>query len=561
MRYSKLFGKTVKEVSGEVKLISHRLLYQAGFIRESTAGRYYFLPLGMRVQDKITAIVEEEMNRAGAQKLITPVLHPLELWEETNRTNSVGFELMTIKDQRGAQFALGGTAEEMMVDLARKFTVSYKDLPFNIYQFSQKFRDEKRARGGLLRVREFLMKDAYSFHTDEADFKKEYQSMWETYQRIFERVGLKTVVIESDNGYIGGDYCHEFVVESDAGESRYLIAEDRSYAAHEEVAVFRREPMNPDEEELPMKVQDAPRGPTIADGVKLYGQPAWRQIKTVVFVADGKEKVLVSLRGDLDVNEIKLKHVLKCIDLRPATAEEIAELGSAVGFVSPLKLTLKKVGDPSLTTVKNFYTGADAPQKDTLNVNYGRDFTVDILADIALPPPGCLSEDGKKLIEGKGIEVGNIFQLGTHYSTRMAKAVFADKDGQGKPYYMGCYGIGIGRTLGTIVEAHHDDKGMLWPKSVAPFQVHLLSLGDVAAEADKLYDELTAAGFEVLYDDRDERAGVKLNDADLIGIPLRLVLSERTLKEKSVEWKARAEKEAKVVKRGEVIAAARAFYA
>ena len=254
MRTSKLFGKTVKEVSNDVKLASHKLLYQGGFIRESTAGRYYFLPLGMRVQDKIVKVIETEMDRAGAQKMMTPVLHPLELWEETNRTNSVGFELMTIADRRGAQFALGGTAEEMMVDVVRKFNVSYKDLPFNIYQFSQKFRDEMRARGGLLRVREFLMKDAYSFHATEDDFKREYESMWQTYSRIFSLLGLEAIPIEADNGYIGGEYCHEFVVVSDVGESRFLMTEDRSYAAHEEVAVFKRERMNPDEVELPMVV-------------------------------------------------------------------------------------------------------------------------------------------------------------------------------------------------------------------------------------------------------------------------------------------------------------------
>jgi len=559
MKYSKLFGKTVKEVSNEIKLVSHKLLYQGGFIRESVAGRYFFLPLGIRVQDKIMRIIEEEMDKAGAQKMITPVLHPIELWQETNRAESVGFELMTITDQRGAKFALGGTAEEMMVDVVRKFNMSYRDLPFNIYQFSQKFRDELRARGGLLRVREFLMKDAYSFHANEKDFKKEYKSMWETYTTIFERLGLKTVVIESDNGYIGGDYCHEFVVESEAGESRFLMAEDRSYAAHEEVAVFKREEMNPDEKELPIEVKDAPRGNTIQEGVKLYGQPAWKQIKTVVFVTDKNEKVLVSLRGDLDINEVKLQHVLKCNKFRQATAEEIKELGSVVGFVSPLKLKLRKIGDISLKTVKNFYTGADEFHKDTLNVNYGRDFMVDTMADIALPPSGCVSVDGKKLIEGKGIEVGNIFQLGTHYSTKMSKAVFADQDGKEKPFYMGCYGIGVGRTMGTIVEIFNDEKGIIWPKAIAPYQVHIVSIGDVSKQAEKLYKKWLRK-FEVLYDDRDERAGVKLNDADLIGIPLRIVISSRTLEKGCVEWKERDKKDATEVKIEDVVKLVKKYY-
>jgi len=554
--YSKLFGKTIKDVSSEINLISHKFLLQAGFIRESVAGRYFFLPLGLRVRDKIVAIVEEEMNKAGAQKMITPILHPLELWEETNRASSVGFELMTIQDQRGGKFALGGTAEEMVVDLVRKFNISYKDLPFNIYQFSQKFRDEKRARGGLLRVREFLMKDAYSFHANKEDFKIEYDKMAETYSNIFKRLDLETVKIESDNGYIGGDYCHEFVVESEVGESRYLQEESGSYAAHEEVAVFKREDMNKEEELLEIEIKDAPRGPSIDDGVRLYDKPAWRQIKTVVYVVDKDEKILVSIRGDLNINEIKLKKVLSCSDLRPATEEEIEALGTKVGFISPLKLNIKKIGDISLKTVRNFYTGADEFQKDTLNVNYGRDFEVNEMCDIALPPKDCETENANKLIESKGIEVGNIFQLGIHYSEKMSKAVFTDKDGKDKPYYMGCYGIGIGRTLATIVEKHNDEDGIVWPKSVAPFLVYLLNIGDqeeVLTATKNLYEELVKAGIEVLYDDRDERAGKKFKDADLIGLPLRIVMSKRTLEEGVVEWKERSKSDSEKIKVNEVL--------
>lgn len=567
MFYSNFFGKTVKDISGEMKLASHRLLVQGGFIRESVAGRYYFLPLGMRVQDKIVKIIEEEMDCAGAQKMITPVLHPLELWEESNRTSSVGFELMTIKDQRGARFALGGTAEEMMVDVVRKFNISYKDLPFNIYQFSQKFRDELRARGGLLRVREFLMKDAYSFHENEEDFAREYQSMWKTYERIFERMGLKVVVIESDNGYIGGDYCHEFVVVSDAGESRFLMTEDGSYAAHEEVAVFKREEMNPGEKPKKMEVAEAKRGSTILDGVKLYGEPAWRQIKSLVYMIPGKkgeEPVMVCLRGDLDVNEVKLKKVLNVAAIRPAHSAEIKALGSCVGFVSPLKLKIRKIGDPSLKTVVNFYTGADEFHKDTLNVNYGRDFECDVLADIAVPPQECVTPDGKKLIEGRGIEVGNIFQLGTHYTTKMARAVFTTREGKSAPYYMGCYGIGVGRTLATIVEVMNDEKGIMWPKNVAPYQVHLVHLGreeTTREKAEALYESLVGAGYEVLWDDREAGAGEKLNNADLIGIPVRLLVSAKSLEKGGVEWKERAAAESRIVEKGDVVASLKKFYA
>lgn len=555
MRQSKLFGKTLKSMPADLTAQSHKLLVKAGFIAESVAGRYYFLPLGMRVKDKIIKIIEEEMDNAGAQKMITPILHPLELWEETNRTNSVGFELMKVKDRRDAEFALGGTAEEMMVDLVRKYNISYKDLPFNIYQFSQKFRDELRARGGLLRVREFLMKDAYSFHDGEADFKKEYEKMGKVYSRIFERMGLKTSAVESDNGYIGGEYCHEFVVESEIGESKFLVTEDGTYAAHEEVAKFKRNEKNLDEKELPMKVKDAYRGATINDGVKLYNQPAWRQIKTLVYKANG-EFVLVSVRGDLDINETKLGHVLGCVNPEMATEEEIKDLGSCMGFVSPLKLKLKKMGDTSLTTVKNFYTGADEYQKDTLNVNYGRDFTVDILADIAMAKDGYLTEDGVFILhEKKGIEVGNIFQLGEHYSSKM-NAKFTDKDGREKFYYMGCYGIGIGRTMATIVEMFNDEKGIIWPASVAPYHVHLIKIGkseDVLKKADELYAELTGKSIEVLYDDRDVSAGIKFADSDLIGIPLRVVISEKTLAKDRVEIKKRGEDKAEMVEIKELI--------
>ncbi len=564
MKYSKLFGKTVKEVSKDATLASHKLLHQAGFIRESVAGRYYFLPLGLRVRDKMVAIVEEEMNKAGAQKMITPVLHPMELWDETNRSNSVGFELMSIKDQRGAQFALGGTAEEMMVDVVRKFNISYKDLPFNIYQFSQKFRDELRARGGLLRVREFLMKDAYSFHVDEADFANEYKKMGEVYTNIFNRLGLDTVVIESDNGYIGGDYCHEYVVESEIGESRYLISEDKKYAAHEEVVQFKREEKNIEEALKEVEIVKVERGTSITEGCRVHKNEAWQHLKSVLYYTDENKPVLAVIRGDLDINEAKLKHVLGCHTLRMATEEEIQSLGTVVGYVSPLKIEVKKVGDISLKTARNYCTGADVFGSDTINVNYERDFTVDTLADIAAPPEKAKAKDGQVLKEGKGIEVGNIFQLGTHYTTLMKEADFMDQDGKTKPFYMGCYGIGIGRTLATVVEKHHDDKGMIWPKTIAPYQVHLIGLGkdDVVNEAcEKLYSALMTQGIEVLYDDRKKQAGAKLADADLIGLPLRILISNRTLEEKAVEWKERNKKEAEKVELEGLVDKVKKYYA
>lgn len=547
MKQSQLFTKTQKDAPKDAKAASHRLLIQAGFIRESAAGRYYFLPLGMRVREKISKIIEDEMNKSGAIKMITPVLHPIELWKETNRTESVGFELMTIKDQRGSEFALGGTAEEMIIDLVRKFSISYKDLPFNIYQFSQKFRDEKRARGGLLRVREFLMKDAYSFHADEKSFKKEYKNMWDSYTRIFEKMGLKTIVVDSDNGYIGGDYCHEFIVESDEGESTFLTVNDGSYAAHEDVAKFEKENKNINENLKKMIKISAKRGTTMEDGVKFHKLPLWQQIKDVLFVDDKNRFILAILRGDLMVNETKLLHLVKANNLRHATNNEIRALKSEPGFISPVGIdkSVIVVADDSLRTIKNAYGGANQKNKDLLNVNIERDYKPQIEGDIAMAQDGFLSKSGKILQEGKGIEVGNIFQLGYHYSKKM-NAKFTDKDGKEKYYYMGCYGIGVDRTMATVVETYHDDKGIIWPESVAPFRAHLISLGK-NEEAEKIYDLLQKNNIEVLFDDREATAGQKFADADLLGIPYRIVVSEKSLQAGGIEIKKRNEKKSEIL--------------
>ena len=326
MKQSKLFTKTIKTVSSDIKSASHKFLYQAGFIKESVAGRYYFLPLGMRVRDKIVKIVEEEMDRAGALKIIAPVLHPLELWKETNRTASAGFELMTLEDRRGSGFALGGTAEEMMVDLVRKMNISYRDLPFNIYQFSQKFRDELRARGGLLRAREFLMKDGYSFHANEKDFESEYKNMRKAYERIFKKLGTPAAIVEADNGYFGGDYCHEFVVESEVGESDYFVSEDGKYVAHEDVAKFKREEINTDEEEKEMEIIEQPEWvKTTEDSMKHYKLPASRFLKNVVYKNRNTEEVIIAtIRGDLETNKPKLEQAIEMVgELEDATAEDL----------------------------------------------------------------------------------------------------------------------------------------------------------------------------------------------------------------------------------------------
>lgn len=543
MRYSKLFPKTIKQTPQDATLISHQLLYRAGFIRESTAGRYYLLPLGLRVHQKIQQIIKKQMDASGAQEMVTPVLHPLSLWAETNRNSSVGFELMKIKDRNDGEFVLGGTAEEMFVDLIRKFQISYRDLPVNLYQFSTKFRDEMRARGGLLRVREFMMKDGYSFHIDEADFKKEYQNMWQTYLQIFKQLDLDSVVVESDNGYIGGEYCHEFVVVTDAGESKFFVNEDRSYAAHEDVAKFIVDEKNLDEPEKALEEVDAKRGKTMEDGVQYHKLPLWQQIKDVMYVDDKGRFILAVIRGDYDVNEIKLAHVINAYSLRAATEDEIRNLlHSEPGFISPvgIKDNLEKdvellvIADETLKTIKNAYGGSNKQFKDLMNINLGRDYQPDQIADIALAREGDKAPDGKGVLkQEKGVEVGNIFQLGYHYSSKMSGANYINQNGQESPYYMGCYGIGIGRTLATIVEIHHDDKGIIWPESVAPYQLHLVGLDlnneQISAKAEECYQHLTAQGIEVLFDDRlDVSAGAKFADADLIGIPHRVVVSARS---------------------------------
>ncbi len=567
MKVSKLFGRTSKTEGLDYKIPSHRLLTQAGYIRESTAGRYYLLPLGIALHQKIEAVVRKHMNAAGAQEVIMPVLHPLELWQETNRTTTTGFELMKITDRRGADFALGGTAEEMAVDLVRKFNISYKDLPFNIYQFSMKFRDEMRARGGLLRVREFVMKDAYSFSTEE-QFKEIYQKMWDAYKAIFEELGLKVDVVAADNGYIGGEYCHEFVVESPQGESRYFIDETSGYAAHEDVATFKVDDKNLDEEMRDMQEVDAERGPTMEDGERLHNMPLWQQIKDVLYFDEAtKRYILAVIRGDYDVNETKLMQAAGAWDIRPATSEEICEdLHSEPGFISPINMVRKGtksgyevvvVGDASLRTVRNMYGGANKKHRDLLNINIDRDYRLDIEADIALAQPGFISPEGGPLVEKRGIEVGNIFQLGYHYSNLMAGADYTDASGQRQKYYMGCYGIGIGRTMAAIAETHHDDRGIVWPANIAPYTVYLASIGEseqVVRAADDLYQGLTGAGILVLYDDRTEaRAGEKFADADLLGIPYRVVVSEKTLASQQFEIKKRGESDVKMLSRDDLI--------
>lgn len=559
MRYSKVFGKTSKTEGLDYKIDSHRLLTQAGFIRESTAGRYYLLPLGQKVHDKITEIVRKHMDKYGAQEVTMPVLHPIELWKETNRTSTTGFELMKIEDRREAEFALGGTAEEMAVDLVRKFNISYKDLPFNIYQFSMKFRDELRARGGLLRVREFVMKDAYSFSTEE-QFKEIYENMGQAYFDIFKEIGLKTEKVASDNGYIGGEYCHEFICNSEAGESRYFATEDNSYAAHEDIARFVK---HQEESYEPMKPLEEVEGKGIIgveELAKFLKIPVEKTTKTILFETETGQVVAAAVNGLYDVNETKLKHIVGCAELRLASEQTVKKItGAEVGYAGFLNLPkqVKIILDDSLMGRINFECGANKTDYHSINVNFGRDFPEpDKFYDIAMARPGDLAVGTKKkLVEKRGIEVGNIFQLGYHYTDLMKGGEYTDENGKRKKYYMGCYGIGIGRSMAAVVEKYHDKNGIIWPENIAPYKVYLAVLGtdkNAREEAEKLYQKLQEADIEVLFDDRDVRPGEKFADADLIGIPHRVVISEKSLSAGGIEYKKRNSDKIEIIKTDEL---------
>ena len=559
MKYSKLFGKTIKDTPKDATLASHKLLYQAGFIRESTAGRYYFLPLGQRVQQKIIKIAREEMDRVGAQEIIAPILHPLYLWQETNR-DKADFGLLKIKDRREMEFVLGGTAEEMMVDLVRKFQISYKDLPFQIYQFASKFRDELRARGGLLRVREFIMKDGYSFHVDEEDFKKEYKNMADTYSKIFDRVGLETLMVAADNGDIGGEYAHEFQVKSDAGEDTIFYVPSKKLYFNKEIAPTKAKPFNQTGEK--QKTMEEVEGKGII-GVEALARflkiPVEATTKTILFETEKGEVTAAAVRGEFDIDETKLKRIIGCQSLTLITPEKIKEMtGAEVGYAGIINLPkdVKIFMDDSMEGRVNFEMGANRTNFHSININFERDLPLpEKFYDFKETRAGDLYPETNEPYETfRGIEVGNIFQLGYHYSKKMKGATFMDKYGKETPYYMGCYGIGIGRTLGAIVETNYDDRGIIWPASVAPFDVHLIGImnqeSGIREKAEEVYKKLQDAGVEVLFDDREDvSAGMQFADADLIGIPVRLVISEKTLRQGSgqVEWKERIKKETELL--------------
>jgi len=554
MRYSTLFGKTVRTAPKDAVAISHRLLYRGGFIRQFAAGFYSFLPLGVRVQEKIVDEIDAEMQAIGCQRLLVPTLHPVQVWKTTNRDKAFGEEMFVTKDHHGAVFAIGATAEGMMVELVKMFPLSYRDLPLLVYQFSRKFRDEKRPRGGLLRVREFMMKDAYSFCRSEEESLEIYRKFYDAYLRIAKRLDLKVVPVEAESGAIGGNYSHEFIVPTEAGESRIFTCDHCGYAASADRAEFKREELNPEEEEKPLEIVKQPEWvKSMDDNLRYYGEPLYRYLKNVVYKTSTGEIVIASIRGDQEVNEAKLSRALGGIVLEPATEEDLRKVGTKPGYVHSWGIEgVRFVGDLGLPKVKNYIGGHKEEETDTKNVNYGRDFKYDLLADIVNAKDGdtCARCGQGVLHESRGIEFGHCFKQ-DHFYTEPHGGYFVAKDGQEQPLWMGAYGIGIGRAMAAIVETHHDERGIIWPESVAPYRIHLVSVNvedpSVRERAETLYMFLLSKGMEVLYDDREVSVGVKFADADLIGIPWRVVVSRSSLDRGGVEVKKRSAGETQIV--------------
>ncbi len=546
MRISKLFGKTQREIPAEADTASHQLLLRAGMIHQVAAGVYSYLPLAWRVLKKIENIIRDEMDKAGGQELMMPVLQPLELWQETGRDLAFGKGLFTLSDRKERKLCLGPTHEEVITKLVSANVQSYRDLPLMLYQIQAKFRDEPRPRAGLIRAREFTMKDLYSFDTDEDGLDHSYNKMLQAYRNIYSRCGLPALLVDADSGAIGGKDSHEFMVIAESGEDEIIYCPGCQYAANVDKAESIKSKID-SEETLPLEEVDTPGMATIEEVSGLLKVPQSHTLKAVFYIADGK-LVFVVIRGDIEVNEVKLKNVLHCIELRMATEAEVIEAGIVAGSASPIGISgIKIIADDSITSGTNFVAGANKPDTHFRNVNYPRDFKADIMADIAKAHAGeeCPRCSGK-LSSTHGIEVGHIFKLGTFLSEKLG-AFFIDQSGVSQPIIMGCYGIGLGRLLAAAFEQNHDDKGIIWPLPIAPYQIYLCPLylenPQVAAAAESIYAELEAQGLEVLFDDRNESPGVKFNDADLLGIPVRVTISPRTLETNSVEIKKRPEKE------------------
>ena len=547
MRLSRYFGKTLRQAPSDADTISHQLLVRAGYIQQLAAGSYQFLPLGWRMQKKIADIIREEMDAAGALEVSMPVIQPREIWERSGRADTFIPPLATFEDRRGRKMIVAPTHEEAVTMMVKANVNSYRDLPVNLYQVQTKFRDEPRPRAGLLRTREFMMKDAYSFDATEESLDKSYDLMMQAYINIFTRCGLEVVIVDADSGGIGGKDSQEFILLAESGEDIVLLCENGDYGANLEKAEFIKQ-ANPEEEPLEMEEIATPGVKTIEGLAESLGIATNKTAKAVFYTV-GDEVIIVTIRGDLEVNETKLRNVLGGVDPRFSTAAEVARANLVPGSASAIGLDgIRSIVDDSMTLGTNFVAGANKEGFHIKNVNFPRDFKADILVDIASAKAGDICpHDGGRFKEARGIEVGHIFKLGTIYSDKF-DANFLDENGESHPIIMGCYGLGVSRLVGGIVEAHHDDNGMTLPAAVAPYSVYLASLNvddeDVRETADHLYAELTRAGLEVLYDDRDEKPGVKFKDADLIGIPVRVVVSQRGLSNGQIELKLRTEKDA-----------------
>ena len=557
MKMSNLFVQTMREFPSDAEVISHKMLARAGYIKKLTSGVYTYLPLMWRVLKKVENIVREEMDKAGAQELLMPFVQPKELWEESGRWGAYGAELMRLQDRHGREMCLGPTHEEIITSIARDVLKSYKQLPTNLYQIQSKFRDERRPRFGLLRGREFIMKDAYSFATSQEDLNKEYQNMWDAYTKIFKRCGLETKAVQSDSGAIGGSVSHEFMVitDTDAGENDVFYCESCDYAANSNHAISKLANAAVEGAFPESKIVDTPNVGSIEDLSKFLNCPQTVICKALVYIID-KAPVIALIRGDKVVEETKLLNAIGGLDIRIATSAEIEELmkengfNAIAGFIGPKGLKkygeyeVKIIADKTVTELKNFVIGINQTDKHLVGANWGTDVDMPTqVEDIRLVEAGDFCPQcGKPLKVTRGIEVGNIFQLGTKYSAPM-NAVYLDANGKTQPYIMGCYGIGISRTAAAAVEAHHDDWGIKWPLAIAPYHVVIVPVSTQDEEQMKIamdiYQQLLDEGVEAVLDDRNERPGVKFKDADLIGFPYRITIG-KTITEGKVEFVTRS---------------------
>ena len=563
MRSSQLFGKTLRQAPSDAETISHKLLTRAGFIQQIAAGIFSLQPLGNRSITKIRNIIRDEMDSAGGQEINMPVVQPRDLWVESGRADTFAPPLARFEDRRERDMVIAPTHEETATAMARAGVTSYRDLPFTIYQIQTKFRDETRPRGGLLRVREFEMKDAYSFDADDEGMDRSFQAMVAAYKRIFKRCGLDVIMVDADSGGIGGKDSNEFVLLTDNGEDTILMSNESDYAANVEKASFIKKAF-PIDELGAVEEFATPGIKTIEELAKDEGVSKSKTAKAVFYSVDG-EIVVVTIRGDYEVNETKLRNLLDGAEPKLATAEEVKAAGLVSGSASAVGLTgMKSVVDDSITMGSNYLAGANKDGFHLRNVNFERDFKADIIADIAEAKKGYLSPDGKgKLVAKRGIEIGHVFKLGNVYSSKMG-ANYTNEDGEQNEILMGCYGIGVGRLLAAAVEANHDDYGMLLPRAIAPYEIYLAGLNlndpDIAYKAEMIYEALQDAGYEVLFDDRDTPPGVKFKDADLLGIPARVVISTRSLENGGVEVKSRTSKDSEIVSESDVLESVKSLF-